>query len=48
MRMKAKTAFTLYRSHQETDENMFAGSREDDLRKVGGEWAESGRWPSES
>ena len=36
--VKAKTAFILYRSHQETDENIFAGSREDTLRKVDGDW----------
>ena len=36
--VKAKTAFILYRSHLETDENIFAGSREDELRKVDGQW----------
>lgn len=36
--VKAKTAFILYRSHHETDENLFAGSREDILRQVDGEW----------
>lgn len=36
--VKAKTAFILYRSHHETDENIFAGSREDTLRQVGGQW----------
>lgn len=36
--VKAKTAFILYRSHLERDENIFAGSREDDLRKVDGHW----------
>ena len=40
---KAKTAFILYRSHLETDQNIFAGSREDDLRKVDGEWKISKR-----
>ncbi len=34
----AKTAFILYRSHHETDENVFAGSREDVLRQVDGQW----------
>ncbi|MDH3600921.1 MAG: 3-phenylpropionate/cinnamic acid dioxygenase subunit beta [Candidatus Tectomicrobia bacterium] len=34
----AKTAFILYRSHHETEENIFAGSREDVLRKVEGQW----------
>ncbi len=36
--VKAKTAFILYRSHHETDENVFAGSREDILRRVDGGW----------
>jgi 3-phenylpropionate/cinnamic acid dioxygenase small subunit len=36
--VKAKTAFILYRSHHETDENVFAGSREDTLRQVDGRW----------
>ena len=36
--VKAKTAFILYRSHHETDENIFAGSREDHLRKEDGRW----------
>ena len=36
--LKAKTAFILYRSHHETDENIFAGSREDHLRKEDGRW----------
>ena len=35
---KARTAFILYRSHHETDENIFAGSREDHLRKEDGRW----------
>ena len=34
----AKTAFILYRSHHETDENIFAGSREDLLRQEDGRW----------
>ena len=34
----AKTGFILYRSHHEVDENIFAGSREDVLRQVDGEW----------
>lgn len=33
-----KTAFILYRTHHETDENIFAGSREDILRRVDGAW----------
>ena len=36
--LKARTAFILYRSHNETDENLFAGSREDHLRKEDGRW----------
>ncbi len=36
--VRAKTAFILYRSHHETDENVFAGSREDMLRQVDGQW----------
>ena len=36
--LKAKTAFILYRSHHETDENIFAGSREDHLREEDGRW----------
>ena len=36
--VKARTAFILYRSHHETDENVFAGSREDTLRQVAGQW----------
>ena len=36
--MKAKTAFILYRSHHETEENIFAGYREDLLRLVDGDW----------
>lgn len=36
--VKAKTAFILYRSHHETDENIFAGSREDHLRQEDGHW----------
>ena len=36
--VKAKTAFIVYRSHHETDENIFAGSREDELRRLDGVW----------
>ena len=36
--VQARTAFILYRSHHETDENIFAGSREDVLRRVDGQW----------
>jgi len=36
--VKAKTAFILYRSQHETEQDIFAGSREDDLRKVDGQW----------
>ena len=34
----ALTAFIIFRSHLEIDQNIFAGSREDTLRKVDGEW----------
>ena len=37
----AKTAFILYRSHHETEENVFAGYREDVLRPVDGELEDS-------
>ena len=36
--IRSKTAFILYRSHHETDENLFSGSREDHLRKEDGRW----------
>jgi len=36
--VRAKTAFLLYRSHHETEENLFAGYREDLLRPVDGGW----------
>ena len=36
--VKAKTAFMLYRTHLETDEDFFVGSRDDLLRRVNGEW----------
>ena len=35
---QARTAFLLYRSHLETDQQLLAGSREDLLRRVGGAW----------
>ena len=34
----ARTAFLVYRSHLETDQQIFAGSREDLLRPVDGAW----------
>jgi len=34
----AKTAFIVYRSHLETDQQIFAGSREDVLRPTDGGW----------
>ena len=34
----AKTAFLVYRSHLETDQQLFAGSREDVLRRADGGW----------
>ena len=36
--VRAKTAFLVYRSHLETDQQLFAGSREDVLRPVDGAW----------
>ena len=36
--VQAKTAFLVYRSHLETDQQLFAGSREDVLRPVNGAW----------
>ena len=36
--VQAKTAFLVYRSHLETDQQLFAGSREDVLRPVAGAW----------
>jgi biphenyl 2,3-dioxygenase beta subunit len=36
--VKTKTAFIVYRSHHETDENIFAGYREDELRRVDDAW----------
>jgi len=41
--VKAKTAFILYRSQHETEEDIFAGSREDELRLVDGWWKVSKR-----
>ena len=36
--VQAKTAFLVYRSHLETDQQLFAGSREDVLRRVDTTW----------
>ena len=36
--VRARTAFLVYRSHLETDQQVFAGSREDVLRRVDGAW----------
>jgi 3-phenylpropionate/cinnamic acid dioxygenase small subunit len=36
--VQARTAFLVYRSHLETDQQLLAGSREDVLRRVGGAW----------
>ena len=41
--VKTKTAFIVYRSHHETDENVFAGYRQDELRKEDGAWKISRR-----
>jgi 3-phenylpropionate/cinnamic acid dioxygenase small subunit len=35
---KALTAFIVYKSHLETDQDLYAGSREDILRKEDGVW----------
>jgi 3-phenylpropionate/cinnamic acid dioxygenase small subunit len=36
--VRAKTAFLVYRSHLETDQQLLAGSRDDVLRRVDGAW----------
>jgi 3-phenylpropionate/cinnamic acid dioxygenase small subunit len=36
--VQAKTAFLVYRSHLETDQQLLAGSREDVLRRLDGAW----------
>ena len=36
--LNARTAFILYRSHHETEENIFAGYRDDVLRRGDGDW----------
>jgi 3-phenylpropionate/cinnamic acid dioxygenase small subunit len=36
--VKARTAFIVYKSHLETEQNLYAGSREDLLRQVNGMW----------
>jgi 3-phenylpropionate/cinnamic acid dioxygenase small subunit len=36
--VRARTAFLIYRSHLETDQQLFAGSREDILCQVNGTW----------
>jgi 3-phenylpropionate/cinnamic acid dioxygenase small subunit len=36
--VQAKTAFLVYRSHLETDQQLLAGCREDVLRRVDGAW----------
>ena len=41
--VQAKTAFLVYRSHLETDHQLFSGCREDVLRKVKGAWKVSRR-----
>jgi 3-phenylpropionate/cinnamic acid dioxygenase small subunit len=35
---KAVTAFIVYKSHLETDQDLYAGSREDLLRREDGQW----------
>lgn len=41
--VKTKTAFLLYKSHLEYDQDLYAGMREDILRQVDGEWKVSRR-----
>src|SRR5499426_3419659 len=41
--VKARTAFLIYKSHLETEQNLYAGSREDILRRVNGAWKVSKR-----
>jgi len=36
--VRAKTAFLVYRSHLETDQDLYSGSREDILRPNGDSW----------
>ena len=36
--VNAKTAFLVYRSHLELDQDIYSGSREDILRRVDGGW----------
>jgi 3-phenylpropionate/cinnamic acid dioxygenase small subunit len=36
--VQARTAFIVYKSHLETEQNLYAGSREDLLRQVNGTW----------
>ena len=36
--VKARTAFLVYKSHLETEQNLYAGCREDLLRRVNGAW----------
>jgi 3-phenylpropionate/cinnamic acid dioxygenase small subunit len=41
--VEAKTAFLVFRSHLETDQQLLSGCREDVLRKVSGAWKVSKR-----
>jgi 3-phenylpropionate/cinnamic acid dioxygenase small subunit len=41
--VQARTAFLIYRSHLETDQQIFAGRRDDVLRQVNGAWKVSKR-----
>jgi 3-phenylpropionate/cinnamic acid dioxygenase small subunit len=36
--VQAKTAFLVYRSHLETEDQLLSGCREDVVRKVNGAW----------
>lgn len=40
---KAVTAFIVYKSHLETDQDLYAGSREDILRREDGRWKVASR-----
>lgn len=36
--VKARSAFLAFKSHLETDQDLYSGYREDVLRRVGGQW----------
>jgi 3-phenylpropionate/cinnamic acid dioxygenase small subunit len=41
--VKARTAFLIYKSHLELDQDLYAGSRDDVLRREEGEWKVANR-----